>query len=458
MDRRPFPARFLPTGSRVPPQLYAVTGTCLLLLIGCQPPSKPATKAAAAPPAKVEKLAQETEIARITLSPKAEQRLGITLTSFAMQQVQRRRTFGGEATIPGGRTIIVSAPVAGAIGPPAQGQIPLPGESIQAGQAVLSLVPLLTPERDVPTPAERVQMANARATLLSALTVAKGDVARSQAEVDAAKIALNRAEQLLADQAGTARAVDDARGQWNIVTSSLTAAKEREEQLDALLTELDSPAGEAAKATPLTLHSPQSGVIRNLAVSRGQTVNAGAPLFEVLDTRTIWIRVPLYVDLLTEVDTTAAALVKPLGQRGRRAAFSAATEDAAAATLPPQTTAAQPITAPPTADPLSGTADLYYEADNASLHLRPGQRVGVEIPLQGAGEALVVSAKAILYDIYGGAWVYIKSGEHAYQRERVLIRYTAGGLAVLDQGPAPGVEAVVDGAAELYGAEFGAGK
>ena len=53
-----------------------------------------------------------------------------------------------------------------------------------------SPAPLLSPERDVPTPAERVQIANTRATLLSALIVARGEVSRSQAEVEAAQINL----------------------------------------------------------------------------------------------------------------------------------------------------------------------------------------------------------------------------------------------------------------------------
>lgn len=433
------------------PLMFAMLG--VVLLPACK--NDKASSKKSKPPAKVEKLPLETEISRITLTARAAQRLGITLTTVLRQQVQQRRTFGGEVTIPGGKSIIVSAPIAGAVAPPDQGSIPLPGERVKVGAPVLSLVPFLTPERYVPTPAERVQMANARATLLTALTIAKGDVQRTQAEVDAAKITLTRAEQLLTDKVGSAKAVDDARAQLNIAVSTLEAAQERQQQLAKLLKELDAN-GANSKASPLVMGSPQSGVIRTLAVSQGQTVAAGATLFEVLDTSTMWIRVPLYVGVIPVIDSQAEATIVPLGERTAGTGAGYSPVDAVAALRAP--IVARPVVAPPSADPLSTTADLYYEVNNSNNSFRPGQRVGVELKLQGAEEGLVVSAKAVLYDIYGGTWVYVKSGESAFQRQRVLIRFTANGLAVLDKGPPAGTVVVVDGAAELYGTEFGAGK
>ncbi len=51
----------------------------------------------------------------------------------------------------------------------------------------------------------------------------------------------------------------------------------------------------------MTLTAPVAGVVRNVQVSPGQTVTTAAPLFEVVDLSTIWIRVPVYVDLLTKL-------------------------------------------------------------------------------------------------------------------------------------------------------------
>ncbi len=406
---------------------------------GCGPKSTPATHTSPSP-AKVEKLPLEVEIARITLTEAAQKRLGITLAPVTRERVTRRRVFGGEVMIPSGKSIIVSAPVAGLIAAPDTGSIPLPGQHIAANDLVMLLIPLLSPEREVPTSVERLQMANARATLISALTVAEGEVERSESELEGAQVALGRAQQLLADKAGSARDVDTAQAQVNMADSALHAAKHRTQQLQTLVGELAS-AGSREKAMPFVLTSPQSGTLRNVSVTRGQTVTAGTTLFEIVDTRSMWVRVPIYVNLLPDISDDQEASV--VGLDGRAGA---------------QPLAARPVAAPPTADPLSSTADLYFEVANLDSSLRPGQRVGIELVLRGEDESLVVPSKALLYDIYGDTWVYVKVGDHAFARARATIRYSNAGRSVLAAGPRAGSEVVVDGAAELFGTEFGAGK
>ncbi len=73
-------------------------------------------------------------------------------------------------------------------------------------------------------------------------------------------------------------------------------------------------------------------------------------------------------------------------------------------------------------------------------------------------ESLVVPWAAVLYDIHGTTWVYEKTAKTVFRRRRVLVRYTTDDLAVLAAGPKVGTEVVVDGAAELFGTEFGTGK
>ena len=64
----------------------------------------------------------------------------------------------------------------------------------------------------------------------------------------------------------------------------------------------------------------------------------------------------------------------------------------------------------------------------------------------------------MLYDAHGGTWVYQKAGAHAYHRRRVEVKTVVDSLAVLAGGLEPGTEVVTDGAAELFGTEFGIGK
>jgi len=425
---------------------FTLTVGLLILSQGCgrQPSAKPSAIA----PAKVEMVPHESELATITLTPDAETRLGISTVAAERRSVQQLRTFGGDVIIPSGKSIMISAPIAGIITTTTESPIPTPGTRVKAGDLVLTLIPLLSPERDVPTPAEQVQMVGARATLVAAQVTAQGDVQRGHADVTATKIALDRAAKLFADRAGSQRAVDDAQAQAIVAKTVLTAADERYAQLTKLLATLEGDPGHEP-ATPITLRAPVDGVIRNINISAGQQVVGGASLFEVLDINVVWVRVPVFVDLLESIQRDSIGQVVTLN--GKPLMGPTQAPDAAAGR-------AIPIDAPPTADAGSSSADLYFEVANQSLNLRPGQRVGIEVPLNVKSDSLVVPAASILYDIYGGTWVYVLKEEHRFERQRVSVRWFDKAEAILENGPKAGTLVVADGAAELFGTEFGAGK
>lgn len=443
-----------------PSKLLCVTALSLVVC-GCSTSAKK-PDGAHDTPAKVEKLPVETELATVTLTEDAERRLGIATAPVTRKSVSQRRTLGGEAMVPVGRTIVVSTPVAGLVAAPDSRELPLPGMPVTAGTEVLSLVPLLSPERDVPTPAEQVQMVGAQANLVAAQTVAHGDVQRSSAEVEAAKVTLERAQKLFQDRAGAKRLVDDADAQLSIAQSVLTAAQQREKQLSALIESLKKPIlgvgsdRQSGGVVALPMLAPIHGLINRLNVSQGQTVAAGTALFEVVNLDTIWIRVPVFVDLLSSIEKDQTANLVALS--GDRLGQQASSGSLAAPQVASRPIAARPIAAPPTANAATSSADLYYAVDNRQLHLRPGQRVGVELPLAGASEALVVPDSAVIYDVHGGAWVYIDTGDRRFKRARITVRWMAEGQAILASGPAAGSQVVVAGAAELFGTEFGTGK
>jgi multidrug efflux pump subunit AcrA (membrane-fusion protein) len=175
--------------------------------------------------------------------------------------------------------------------------------------------------------------------------------------------------------------------------------------------------------------------------SPGQAVAAGAPLFDVVRLDTVWIRVPLYVGESDQIDPTAPAHIVGLG-------------DAADV----EGVVARPTPAPPSADASTAAVDLYFALSNASASFRPGQRVGVRLTRRGSTDSLVVPRASLLHDPYGGAWVYEAQPNHMYVRRRVAVADLVDAYVVLTQGPAPGTQVVTDGAAELFGTEFGAGK
>ena len=402
--------------------LAAVVPVCLVNICGCD--EKPTTAAKPPPPASSSHPVKESDLNVLTLTPDAERRLDVKTSPVRRKRVSRARLFGGEVVVPPGRSVVVSAPLAGTVTTPDGKPVPA-GQPLEKGQALFTLQPLLTSE--------------ARTTLATALVDAEGQVRSAEVNLKAAEVALNRAKQLSSEGAGTRRATDEAQADFELAQKAAEAARARREVLEAATKE-----GGGGSVEPLTLASPESGVLRNVHAAPGQMVSAGAPLFEVMNPARVWVRVAVYAGDVTEVDDERPAKVGRLsGRTGGGAA---------------QALEAKPVPAPPSADPRISTVDLFYELDNEKGQVNPGQRVGVTVPLRGDEESLVVPWSAVVYDATGGAWVYEKLREHAYARRRVSLRHVVNGDAVLDAGPAAGTQVVTQGVAEMFGNEMGFAK
>jgi RND family efflux transporter MFP subunit len=192
------------------------------------------------------------------------------------------------------------------------------------------------------------------------------------------------------------------------------------------------PKGEIAITAPL------DGVIQSISAASGQTVAPSAPLLQIAQVNTLWVRVPVFAGDVDDIDATQPVAVNRLGGSG--------------APRP-----AKRVTAPLKADPAAASVDLYYELPSTGLTLRPGERVMVEVPLKGTDQGLVVPEASVLYDIHGDTWVYEDLGGNAYARRRVQIARHAGDRVVIARGLTQGIKVVTAGAAELFGTEFGAG-
>ena len=239
---------------------------------------------------------------------------------------------------------------------------------------------------------------------------------------------------MLPNEAGSQRDVDDARAALQLAKAALESAEKRRELLAAM-------AQSGTDATSLRIASPFAGMLLSLHAAPGQLVAAGTALFEVASLDRVWIRVPVYVGDLPDLDLSEAALVGGLGGEPNAA-------------LRP----AEPVSGPPSASAHAATADLFYEIENADGRLRPGQKVGVTLSMRDPVRSLVVPWQAVLYDAHGGAWVYEQTKERVYTRRRVQVRYVVDSVAALARGPARGAKIVTAGAAELFGTEFGTGK
>lgn len=379
------------------------------------------------PPARADRPLREADLARVTLTSEAERRLDVErhVGTVARRQVRRLRTLGGEVVPVPGRAAQIVAPLAGTVRPPGSAPLPAAGARVTAGQALCGLAPFLSP-------VERLQIVAAQAE-------AADQLARAEAQVEAAEAALKRTEDLLAAGSVGERVLEDARARRGTAQAALLAAKIRRNGL----TGTGATRPDAAVA-PLVIAAPFGGALREVRAAPGQQVPQGAVLFDLVDDDPIWIRVPVSAVEVEEIDAGKEAQVS--GLRAAEGAMRAA---------------ARPVRpAPPAANSLALTVDLFYQADNPKATLRPGQRVAVALPLRGEEEALTLPAAAILHDIHGGTWVYERTAPQVYVRRRVRVEDIRGDLALLEasSAPATGARIVTAGAIELFAVELGVGK
>ena len=317
-----------------------------LLLLGIAAQAAPTASAPAT-------LSKEGDLMTIVLKPEAEERLRLKVVVVERRAVPATRLFSGEVVRPMSAEGAAIAPVLGG------------------------------------TLDEVLRLADLQAA-------ADGRALQAQAQVDAAKIALGRAEKVFSADAGSVRSVDEAKAILSLAEAALRTARAQRDLLGA-------PVGQAAPG------------------------------------RRPWVRVSIYSGERALLDSRANASIREIAATG-------AGQDA------------KPVTGSLTANALTSTIDWYYELP-ANLAARAGERVAVEIPiLDSAAEKLVVPFNAVLHDIHGGQWVYENLAPHTYARRRIQVARLSGDLAVLATGPNVGAKIVTDGSAELFGTEFMTGK
>lgn len=309
--------------------------------------SAPNAAIAAAPKASsAEVVGRETELLRLTLTPEAERRLGLTVVSATAASSRNVRSVPGE---------VITAAAAGGL--PIQSSIDL-------------------------------------ATLGANQARADGEVARLRAQLRVAESAFTRADELVKGGAGSIRAREEA---------------------------------EAVLATARA----------NVRAADAQRALLGPGLTTLTGNSQLWVRAAAFASEISLVDREAPASVRGLG--------------AGAASV-----SARPAKGPPSANPASGTIDLYFVLPESRSGLQFGQRVSVDLMLRGTMQGLTVPSSAIVRDIYGGEWVYAQIEPQKYERRRVEIASIQNGSALVVRGLSADAKVVSLGAMELFGAEFGA--
>ena len=321
-----------------------------------------------------------------------EQQWGLPFaTAFAQRgRLAASIEVAGRVATPPSGSAEVGAQVAGRLVAPAAG-LPRPGDAVRAGQLLATLAP-------APSSPEEA----ARAGLL---------VSEADARLSRARAELERATRLVADQALSARELDDARRELGVAEQALRSARETEQ--------LFRGAASGRGGGSFRLLSPIEGTLVEVQASPGASVAPGTVLFRIVDTRELWI--------VARVSEEDAARFRPDADAG----FALpgvpgflpidVTGDDANSTL---------LTVSRAVDPVSRTVDVVYALRTPDPRLRVGGLLRVSVPVGDDFEGVVVPASTVVDDD-GQSLVYVqRDGEHFEARRVQLGPRHAGSVGV----------------------------
>ena len=94
-----------------------------------------------------------------------------------------------------------------------------------------------------------------------------------------------------------------------------------------------------------------------------------------------------------------------------------------------------------------------------TLTPKAAERLGVQIDEVRADMSgrRIVPYSAVLYDLTGGAWVYVHSDPMTFVRQAVTIDTIKGNNAYLSDGPSLGTKVLATAVPQVYGTEAGVG-
>lgn len=280
----------------------------------------------------------------------------------------------------GGRHAEIAAPIAGLIDAASLANAPAPGQRVTRGQILAYLMP--------------------------SLGESGASYAEARARLHEAEDEYERARRLVAAEAAPARRLHEA-----------------EIRLQAAREALSGIGGEGGR---IAIRSPIAGVVTRRAVLPGARVDAGTPLFSVVDPSVVWLTV--------NVPAFAAGGIS----RNSMATFT--TEGA-----PESHPARRIVSVGSVIDPVSRTLPIIYEVSNLTGAIKVGANARALVRTAGQRDGVIVPTSAIIDD-NGKPVVFVQTEGETFERREVVVIGRDGNLSLLMSGVQPG-ERVVSGAA-----------
>jgi len=260
-----------------------------------------------------------------------------------------------------------------------------------------------------PSPGQRVGRAHVIALLTPSLGEGGASYAEARARLREAEDEHERAKRLFAAEAIPQRRVTEA-------AIRLQAAREALAGLGG---------GALTAGGKIAIRAPIGGIVTARSITPGSRVDAGAPLFTIIDPSVVWL----------EVNVPAASA--PLVSRASGATFQLEGS-------PREYRAQRTVSLGSVIDSLSRTVPVIYEIKNSDGSIRVGANARVSVGTGRRADGVIVPTSAIL-DENGRPISYVQAGGETFEKRELTVGGTEGGFTLVLSGIKEG-ERVVTGA------------
>ncbi len=300
--------------------------------------------------------------------------------------------------------------------------VPPDGALVEVSALVEGIAPA-DENHDAPSVGERVREGQILVVLTP--TAQGGGFARSRGQVERLQREVDRSERLFAAGAIAGKRLEESRHDLEIARA-----------------ELDAMGGGTDGAYRLSLRAPISGVIAERSFLPGGRVEAGEPLFTIVDPRTAWLRVQM-------TGATATRVAKANG-----ATFSTEDSDDVFHT-------SRLLSVGSVMNRRTRTVPVVFEVEEAGGLFIFGQLAQATVPIGGTVRGIAVPNEAILDD-NGTPVAYVQTGGETFVRRVLTLGVRDGIRTQVLAGLSLGEMVVTVGAyqvrlASLSGGDFAGG-
>jgi RND family efflux transporter MFP subunit len=252
------------------------------------------------------------------------------------------------------------------------------------------------------------------------------EVTQAQLNLDGTRAEQARADRLFAERAVPARRVEDAKRAVAAAEARLNAAQARLEQRDQTL----RSGGSAASGNAFALQAPIRGRVIAVSATIGASYDEGAPLFRILRTDRVALRV--------DVPVAEASIARRISEVGFE--IPGRTD-----LIPLQ---ADEVHNPGTVDSSTGALALILEIRNPGSQLLVGQRGTAVLFTNERSRLTAVPQSALLLEA-GRAYVWVQVGGERFARRYVEVAARDGDWVGVTGGVANGERVVTRGAYDV---------